>query len=90
VLEHLPNLIGLFDRFRSVLAAGGSLIALTPNCGRRAATLEGVNWGPFINEAHTLAFTSEFFSRNVPRHGFEVTFPRDLEADELVLVAKAR
>lgn len=90
VLEHLPDLVGLFDRFRSLLLPGGSLIVLTPNCGGELATRMGVRWGPFINEAHTLALTAAFFERNLPRHGFAVAFPRDLDDDELVVVATAR
>jgi SAM-dependent methyltransferase len=72
VLEHLPSLAGVFERFVSLLAPGGLLLAFVPNCGGLNARRFGVRWGPMCCEEHTIAFDAGFFERNLPRHGFKV------------------
>jgi len=89
VLEHLPNLYDIFDQLRRLLDRGGTLLVLVPNCDCRTARLLGARWGPFVNEAHTMAFTPEFFRRNLPHHGFASTVVGDGEDDELVIAATA-
>jgi SAM-dependent methyltransferase len=90
VLEHLPDLYETFGQFRRLLRRGGTLLVLVPNCAGGAARMLGARWGPFVNEAHTMAFTPEFFRRNLPHHGFDVTMPDDLDGEELVVAAIAR
>lgn len=70
VLEHLPELNSVFSRFRRLLKPDGVLIIFVPNAGGRLARELGVRWGPMIGEKHPLAFTAEFFARNLPKHGF--------------------
>jgi len=72
-LEHLSNLREVLEEFRMHSRAGTKLIIFVPNGSGRAARFLGVKWGPFIGEAHTVAFTMEWFSKNLPRHCF---YPR--------------
>lgn len=54
-----------------------------PNGGGKDARDLGVKWPPMINEKHVIAFTPEFFHRNLPKYGFSVLFsssPYDLPA----------
>jgi SAM-dependent methyltransferase len=72
VLEHLPDLSGVFERFSALLGKGGSLLIFVPNCGGRKAREMGVNWGPMCCEKHPLALDSVFFERALPQYGFTV------------------
>jgi hypothetical protein len=72
VLEHLPDLSDVFERFSALLGYGGSLLLFVPNCGGRNARELGVNWGPMCCEKHPLALDSAFFERVLPQHGFSV------------------
>ncbi len=73
-LEHAPDPGAVLDRFVSHLAPGGRLVAFVPNGACAAARRLGVNWGPFVGESHTVAFTPEWFARNLPRHGLLAEF----------------
>ena len=71
VLEHLPALTGVFERFGRLLAPGGVLVVFTPNCGDGMGNLrEG--WKPIVGEKHPMAFDTVFFRNVLPRHGFTV------------------
>lgn len=73
-LEHAPDPGVLLDLFGHLLDDGGKLILFVPNGSCVQARKLGVNWGPFIGESHTVAFTAEWLSRNMPRHGFTAEF----------------
>ncbi len=70
VLEHLPNLHGVFEVFLSLLKPGGHLIAFVPNCGCTEAQRNGLKWGAYSGEVHPLSFKKEFFTKNLPRYKF--------------------
>jgi len=72
-LEHIANLGETLEEFRVHSRPGTKLIVFVPNGGCKSARSLGVKWGPFIGEAHTVAFTMEWFSKNLPRHCF---YPR--------------
>lgn len=86
VLEHLPTLIGVFERFARLLRPDGVLVIFVPNCGDGNGRLrEG--WEPIVNELHSMAFDSVFFNNILPRHGFaaEVHVTPD---EEIIAVAR--
>jgi len=70
VLEHLPSLRGVFERFHRLLKPGGILGIWVPNGGGEKAQRLGVHWGPMISEKHTLVLTPDFLSRALPEQGF--------------------
>jgi 2-polyprenyl-3-methyl-5-hydroxy-6-metoxy-1,4-benzoquinol methylase len=70
VLEHLPSLFGVFDRFRLLLKPTGALLVFVPNCEGRNARKLGARWGPMCCEKHPLAFEASFFEGILPQHGF--------------------
>jgi SAM-dependent methyltransferase len=65
-LEHIPNPDAPLGQLRRLLKPGGHLFIFVPNCGGADARRLGVRWGPMIGEKHVLAFTAEFFHRNLP------------------------
>jgi 2-polyprenyl-3-methyl-5-hydroxy-6-metoxy-1,4-benzoquinol methylase len=70
VLEHLPSLTGVFERFARLLRPNGVLVIFVPNCGDGNGRLRN-GWKPIVNEMHSMAFDSMFFRNVLPRHGFE-------------------
>ena len=72
VLEHLPMLNGIFERFNTLLKPGGFLLLFVPNCGGNNVKKFGVNWGPMICEKHPLAFSFDFFQTILPQYDFNV------------------
>lgn len=70
VLEHLPSLEGVFDRFRLLSKPTGALLLFVPNCGGSNARKLGARWAPMCCEKHPLAFEASFFERVLPRHGY--------------------
>jgi 2-polyprenyl-3-methyl-5-hydroxy-6-metoxy-1,4-benzoquinol methylase len=100
VLEHIPNPKASLLTFQRLLKPGGKLFLYVPNCSGDHARRLGVKWGQMINEKHVLALTTEFFYRNLPKHGFSTEFssspyeqaPRpyesacDLSGEELLVV----
>ncbi len=69
VLEHFLDVSTVFDELREVLRPGGRLLLEVPHFdweerGKPALALVGA--------VHPLGFTSEFFRRNLPRHGLRV------------------
>jgi SAM-dependent methyltransferase len=73
VLEHLPSIAHTFSELHRLLSDAGMLVIFVPNCGGLLARRDGIGWGPFANEAHTISFDPRFFEQNLPREGFDVT-----------------
>lgn len=72
VLEHLPTLKGVFERFSFLLKSKGMLVLFVPNCGGENARKYGVRWGPMICEKHPLALDRVFFETALPKHGYSI------------------
>jgi 2-polyprenyl-3-methyl-5-hydroxy-6-metoxy-1,4-benzoquinol methylase len=71
VLEHLPSLNGLFERFTRLLRHDGMLVLSAPNCGDGVGGLrEG--WKPIVGEKHAMALDTMFFRNVLPRYGYNV------------------
>lgn len=75
-LEHVPKLGDTLDAWMSLAGQDAVLIVFVPNGSCRDARRLGVGWGPFIGETHTVAFTMDWFARNLPRHSFRAEFRR--------------
>jgi SAM-dependent methyltransferase len=73
-LEHVPRPGSTLQSWSEIAAHGGVLVLFVPNGSSTAARRLGVGWGPFIGESHTVAFTHDWFARNLPRHGWRPTF----------------
>ncbi len=71
VLEHLPGLAGVFERFARLLIRGGTLLLFAPNCGDGLGNLRA-GWRPLVGEKHSMALDTVFFRNVLPRSGFEV------------------
>ena len=69
VMEHLPRLKEAIDLFARLLRPGGALLIFVPNGGGQIARRLGTGWLSLLGESHTIAFTSEWFLDNLPRHG---------------------
>lgn len=74
VLEHVSNPRNVLENFSVHCKSGGNLIVFVPNAACFEARRLGVRWGPFPGEVHPLAFTAEWFLKNLPRHGFSPKF----------------
>lgn len=75
-LEHVPKVGVTLDAWMRLTAPRAALVVFVPNGSCRDARRLGVGWGPFIGEAHTTAFTMDWFVRNLPRHGYRAEFRR--------------
>lgn len=75
-LEHVPRHGDTLNALMKLAAPTAALVIFVPNGSCHDARRFGVNWGPFIGEAHTVAFTMDWFARNLPRHGFHPEFRR--------------
>jgi hypothetical protein len=75
-LEHVPRIGHTLDALSKLAAPGATLMIFVPNGSCHDARRFGVGWGPLIGETHTAAFTMEWFTRNLPRHGFHAAFRR--------------
>jgi SAM-dependent methyltransferase len=75
-LEHVPKVGATLTAWMTLAAPHAALVVFVPNGSCRNARRLGVQWGPFIGEAHTIAFTMEWFARNLPRHGYHGEFRR--------------
>ena len=71
-LEHTTNLREPLERFAEILKPSGHLIIFVPNCGSLIARKLGLRWKAYIGEAHTIAFTDQWYRDNLPRHGFTI------------------
>jgi 2-polyprenyl-3-methyl-5-hydroxy-6-metoxy-1,4-benzoquinol methylase len=69
-LEHVPRPGVTLDSLAKLAGDASILVVFVPNGSCAAARRLGVSWGPFIGEAHTVAFTMDWFSRNLARHGW--------------------
>lgn len=103
-LEHLPNPENTFRLFESIIAPDGYLVIFVPNCGSVNARKAGVHWGPFSSSLHPLSYTGAFFTRALPKYGFQTVttfsdpYPleqirnfvsqTDLVGDELLVIAR--
>lgn len=84
VLEHLPTLKGVFERFSFLLKPKGILLLFVPNCGGENARRFGARWGPMICEKHPLALDRMFFETVLPKHGFFVkSFPETYNSKKI-------
>lgn len=72
VLEHLPSIAGVFERFSALLKPNGILLMFVPNCSGMNAKKYGVRWGPMICEKHSLALDRLFFETVLPKYGFSI------------------
>lgn len=96
VVEHLCDLRSAIDTFSRLLAPNGRLVILVPNGGGQLARQQGVGWGPFLGESHTVALTATWFLANLPLHGFAIEavggsvekIETIVDAEELVCVAR--
>lgn len=99
-LEHMPDPGEGLEIFSRSCKPGGRLVVFVPNGACLDARRRGVGvaGGPYIGESHTVAFTPEWFARNLPRHGFAPAFYTSLgerlagddylaNQDEIALVA---
>ena len=73
-LEHLPRPGFALNTWSKMAGKDGAAVIFVPNGSCRAARRRGVDWGPLIGEAHTVAFTMDWFARNLVRHGWNGTF----------------
>jgi len=69
-LEHVPNPAEPLTKWRELAAEGAKLVVFVPNGSGRQARELGVKWGPLLGESHPIAFTIDWFARNLPRHGW--------------------
>jgi 2-polyprenyl-3-methyl-5-hydroxy-6-metoxy-1,4-benzoquinol methylase len=70
VLEHFTDLRGVFPRLAALLADDGMLFIEVPNFDPQQF---GTRCLSIVGAVHPLGFDSEFFRRNLPRHGLELT-----------------
>jgi Methyltransferase domain len=75
-LEHVPRIGATLDALNKLAAPDAAFVIFVPNGSCRDARRFGVRWGPLIGESHTVAFTMDWFARNLPRHGFHAEFRR--------------
>lgn len=73
-LEHLADPHTALDKLTKMAKANASLVIFVPNGSCLEARRLGTGWGPLIGEAHTIAFTVDWFVRNLPRHGWSPAF----------------
>lgn len=71
VLEHIPTPAQTLDLICSLLKPGGILILFVPNCDGLNARKEGMRWGPLFGMPHVLSLDKHFFSKALPRQGFD-------------------
>lgn len=73
-LEHVPRPGDTLDALSEMAGNEGVAAIFVPNGSCVVARRLGTSWGPFIGEAHTVAFTMDWFSRNLPRHRWKAEF----------------
>lgn len=77
VLEHLPEIGGIFSDFAAMLRPGGVLLVFVPDCtGCDDPGLLRKKGSGAFGRAHSLAFDVGFFERNLPGYGFTVRTDR--------------
>jgi SAM-dependent methyltransferase len=95
-LEHTTNLRQPLEKIAELLKPSGYLVIFVPNCGSLVARKLGLRWKTYIGEAHTIAFTDQWYRNNLPRHGFSIErlFSSDgnneslFDGEELVCIAR--
>jgi 2-polyprenyl-3-methyl-5-hydroxy-6-metoxy-1,4-benzoquinol methylase len=73
-LEHVARPGATLDGLTRLASDAAALVVFVPNASCGPARRLGVGWGPFIGEAHTVAFTIDWFARNLARHGWTASF----------------
>jgi hypothetical protein len=73
-LEHVPRPGATLDSLTKLAAEASTLVVFVPNGSCTAARRLGVGWGPLIGETHTVAFTMDWFARNLTRYGWNAAF----------------
>ncbi len=67
-LEHLYNIRETIEKFRMHSKPGSKLIIFTPNVDYSYVQKRGIRIS--IGESHTVAFTMDWFLKNLPQHRF--------------------
>ncbi|MDZ4749070.1 MAG: class I SAM-dependent methyltransferase [Saprospiraceae bacterium] len=82
VLEHVHDLSGYMDQFRSILKPGGTLIIAVPNHTSRDAKKYGAIWAAYDVPRHLWHFSPDAMNRLMTKHGFTLTgkIPMPLDA----------
>jgi SAM-dependent methyltransferase len=82
VLEHVYDLPGYMDHFRSLLKPNGVLIIAVPNHTSRDARQYGSNWAAFDVPRHLWHFSPGAMEKLMTRHQFELLkkIPMPLDA----------
>lgn len=69
VLEHFTDLSTIFPEMHRILKPQGKLVLEVPHFAFATHQAEVLQ---IIGAVHPLGFTSDFFSRNLPRYGFRI------------------
>lgn len=73
VLEHVHDLSGYMDHFRSILKPGGTLIIAVPNHTSSDAKKYGAIWAAYDVPRHLWHFSPEAMNKLMTNHGFNLT-----------------
>jgi len=82
VLEHVQDLSGYMDHFRSILKSGGVLIIAVPNHTSSDAKKYGAKWAAYDVPRHLWHFSPASMEKLLARHHFTLTekIPMTLDA----------
>ncbi len=82
VLEHVHDLHGYMDHFRSILKPGGLLIIAVPNHTSRDAKKYGTHWAAYDVPRHLWHFSPTSMEKLMAQHHFTLTdkIPMHLDA----------
>lgn len=72
VLEHIPELNAIWDRFHTILKQKGTLIIAVPNCSSFDAQYYHKDWAAFDVPRHLWHFTPESMKQIAKKHKFQV------------------
>jgi SAM-dependent methyltransferase len=88
VLEHFQDIRKELNRIYRVLKDGGFLIIFVPDC----ANIEKEKWKNIyaFGERHPLAFSEEFFKRNLPSFGFRILEIKEIKLKEYEIMVIAK
>jgi SAM-dependent methyltransferase len=73
VLEHVQDISGYMDHFRSLLKPDGVLIIAVPNHTSRDASQYGMNWAAYDVPRHLWHFSPLSMEKLLTKHGFALT-----------------
>ena len=82
VLEHVHDLPGYMDHFRSILKPNGVLIIAVPNHTSGDANKYGTSWAAYDVPRHLWHFSPDSMERLMTKHGFKLSgkIPMPLDA----------